>query len=403
MDPNDIVGLGKRTDLIAPAAGVDTARLSLSPTESLVFQRVGRGARIQDVLQSSGMMEPVAISALLSLRAKGAIVPARVDPAAAAAARVDASHLEEVDLTEEQKTEILARERDIDRQNHFEVLGLVPGAEPGQAKNAYYELSRRFHPDRFYGKNLGSFRIRVDKLFKRWTEAHQVLTQPNKRAEYLAAHPELAPTTGAGVGAGERAPEATRNQERKSRLARHPYLARAVQAHGLLHEGKAKLQEGDYANAYAKLQKAAAIDQNSGQNNGEAQVLLEQTRERYAATRFSEKMVEADRAERAGKSDEAIAAYRMAAGMDESRLAPVLKLIDLLIRNAGSMDEAYELASRAVNKHAGQADAHVALGRVVLERGGDKKTAKACFETALRLSPDHEEATKQIKKLRWTF
>src|SRR5688572_15512208 len=99
-----------------------------------MLQRVGRASRIQDLIAASGLAEPVAIASLLSLRAKGAIVPAKVDEPIRAS-NIDASALEEIDLSEDQKQEILSRERDLDRQNHFEVLGLPPGAEPNQAKN----------------------------------------------------------------------------------------------------------------------------------------------------------------------------------------------------------------------------------------------------------------------------
>ena len=81
---------------------------------------------------------------------------------------------EAVDLEPDRKREILAREallgaRRLDR----------PRAEAGRERRggeaAYFEASRVFHPDRYFGKNLGSFRARLERIFQRLSEAHETL------------------------------------------------------------------------------------------------------------------------------------------------------------------------------------------------------------------------------------
>src|SRR5258708_6452947 len=57
----------------------------------------------------------------------------------------DAAMAEQVDLDADRKKEILSLERALDQLNHFEVLGLRPGASNAEVKKAYHEASRRYH------------------------------------------------------------------------------------------------------------------------------------------------------------------------------------------------------------------------------------------------------------------
>ena len=163
--PSTIAGLGARTDHVATVPNLDPSRLRLTPEEGRLLASVGRVSRIEDVLRRSGLDEPRAIAVLLALRAKGAIVPARVvNQAAGPVEPVDAALAEEVDLEPERKREILELERSMGGLDHFAVLGVRPGATPAEVKQAYYNASRRFHPDRYFGKNLGSYRARVERI-----------------------------------------------------------------------------------------------------------------------------------------------------------------------------------------------------------------------------------------------
>jgi tetratricopeptide (TPR) repeat protein len=78
-------------------------------------------------------------------------------------------------------------------QDHYSVLGVERGAEKKAIKRAYYALAAQFHPDRFFGKKLGRARAPLDRIFHRVTEAHDVLTDKAKRAEYDARLPGAAP------------------------------------------------------------------------------------------------------------------------------------------------------------------------------------------------------------------
>src|SRR4051794_5139567 len=106
-----IAGLGEKTDYVASVPNIDAAKLQLTPDERALFERVGRATQIVALVSGSQHPEAKTIALLLSLRAKGAIVPARVQRGQQAAGVVSAAALnEEVDLTDEKKREILELE-----------------------------------------------------------------------------------------------------------------------------------------------------------------------------------------------------------------------------------------------------------------------------------------------------
>ncbi len=100
---------------------------------------------------------------------------------------------EEVTLDAALQAQLLELEKKLEIADHFTLLGVPPGAAPAVAKAAFFALSLKFHPDRHFRKNLGSFRPVLEKVFKALSKAHQTVTHPEKRETYLAAHPELRP------------------------------------------------------------------------------------------------------------------------------------------------------------------------------------------------------------------
>lgn len=66
------------------------------------------------------------------------------------------------------------------KKDHYEVLGLDKDASLADIKNAYFELSKKYHPDRIAAtdQNLTKFR--------EITAAYEVLSKYNKNKHYLS-------------------------------------------------------------------------------------------------------------------------------------------------------------------------------------------------------------------------
>ena len=79
-----------------------------------------------------------------------------------------------------------------DKKNYYEILGVEKNATPEQIKAAYRKLAMKYHPDRNQGDEAAA------EKFKEINEAHEVLSDQQKRAayDYELEHPGM----GAGFG-----------------------------------------------------------------------------------------------------------------------------------------------------------------------------------------------------------
>ena len=91
---------------------------------------------------------------------------------------------EEVDLDLDRRREILDCFYRLKDMSHYELLGVASDAEKKAIRDAYFRLSKRFHPDTLYGKNLGSYKSKMESVFKRLTDAYEVLGKKKRRREY---------------------------------------------------------------------------------------------------------------------------------------------------------------------------------------------------------------------------
>jgi tetratricopeptide (TPR) repeat protein len=113
---------------------------------------------------------------------------ARVAPEAASGSApllYDPAELDEVvEIDDEKKRRILDLFYRLEDLTYYQVLGVEAQAEKKRIKSAYYALAPEFHPDKFFRKNLGSYKAKIEAVFNRFTIAHDVLTAKDRRAEY---------------------------------------------------------------------------------------------------------------------------------------------------------------------------------------------------------------------------
>ena len=84
------------------------------------------------------------------------------------------------DLRGDDRLRILAMARLVQGRDPWALLGVANGANAKELKRAYFKLSKDFHPDRFYGKQLGSFSDRLTVIFEAISRTYAKLTAPEK-------------------------------------------------------------------------------------------------------------------------------------------------------------------------------------------------------------------------------
>lgn len=73
------------------------------------------------------------------------------------------------------KERIIRLHRRMRRLGPYDLLGLPSSADAGAVKRAFAQASKELHPDRYFGKNLGSFRPKLAAIFARLSEAvHEI-------------------------------------------------------------------------------------------------------------------------------------------------------------------------------------------------------------------------------------
>ena len=155
--------------------------LGMSPQESFVHSCIDGVLNVDDiadvvVLSPDEVLE--AIERLISAGAVQWIESSR--PTVIPQLQLE----EDVDIASELQRQINETFHRADRLNHYELLGVAMDAERGEIRKAYYALSKTFHPDAHYGKHLGSFKAKMEVIFRKVTDAYEAVGRPNKREAY---------------------------------------------------------------------------------------------------------------------------------------------------------------------------------------------------------------------------
>lgn len=261
--------------LIELAPGRTLANVRVGSEEKLVLARMMPGRTLGELADKCGLPSHRVNEVVKGLFDAGIVI----EKGASSASKVGAP--EKVDLSPERQREVHDLESRYD-QDPFTMLGVPANSSAAACKSAYYELSMRFHPDRFFGKELGSYRPRIDRLFRKLTEAHAATTDPVKRAALEKEKPQLftstPPTPKAGTSAtpaptvfeAAEAHDDIRAEDRARRIARHPYLARVSRVAETLNRAKRAIQAGQPGQAVNDLNVLLQTDP----NHAEAKQLL---------------------------------------------------------------------------------------------------------------------------------
>lgn len=143
--------------------------------------------------------------------------------------------------------------------DHYKTLGLPPNASPEQIRRRFRELARKYHPDICPESNAA-------ERFKEINAAHQVLSDPRRRAQYDA---ERVLAEAHKQARGAEPPAETWHSDEHSRRASETERARTQQSRPedaaqkiawLLSEARTCLRRGRYREAHLYANHAIRLD-----------------------------------------------------------------------------------------------------------------------------------------------
>lgn len=170
---------------------------NLLPAEVFLLSRVDRPTTVRDLVAVSGLNEEETLGHVYALALAGLLkreqwptglrsdqktpppTPKKVVPAPPPPVEREPAQ----DTDPQDVENFLVRVRNA--HTHYEVLGVASGVSGSDLKTVYYQLARRYHPDRFR-KSDAALVARIESAFARITQAYDTLHDDQSRSGYDA-------------------------------------------------------------------------------------------------------------------------------------------------------------------------------------------------------------------------
>ncbi|MEK6606900.1 MAG: DnaJ domain-containing protein [Myxococcota bacterium] len=194
----DIPGLGPSDVVPLLRQDLNFTSLALSPAEMFVITRVDGQTSLEELSLATGLGDLQTWEIVRRLRDLGIVImpsaeaqaqpaappAATVEPAPAAPEAPPAPAVDPCDLPAELRASIDELHARLSEMDLFHILGCEPGAARRELWRAYAERARVYHPDRYFGRNLGNYKPRLERIFAQVSAAFQFLQDDQRRAAY---------------------------------------------------------------------------------------------------------------------------------------------------------------------------------------------------------------------------
>jgi tetratricopeptide (TPR) repeat protein len=319
-----------------------------------------------------------------------------------------------VDITPEQQARIDRLVEVLEEATHYELLEVGHESPARSVKRAYYRLSREFHPDRFYRKNLGPYKLKLEQVFARINLAYRVLSDDALRADYDA---ELAGVDANATGqismathevaigfdpaAKKNAPKQARLKKKKAPLppfmvkARKEIAKRLKQARKAYLVGKRHFDEGEFATAATVLQRAMLLDP----KNEDARSLYKRAQNKSRNVKAEEHWREGQDSLKREEFQQAAAHFKLAVECQPTTGKYYMSFGKVIWEHTMRHRAAIELYRTAVEKEPKNLEYLLVLASAY-ENVGMPNNALKALERATQIDPGDPEVKKALKRLR---
>jgi curved DNA-binding protein CbpA len=408
---------GDQDSVMRIAAGCDPSSLALSPAEGFLLSRID-GRTPRGVLRQIGALAPGEIDRCIERWLKAGVLelvgtgrenerrppgkPAAASPppppAAAPAALAGLPAVDpSLELSVEMQHELLAFAARLSGPYH-QILGVSRDADVALIKKAYFGLSKKLHPDRYFRRRIGDFAPLVERCFKKLLEAYELLSDPQTRAEVQAARPVAAPVS-AGDADSARMSSLDASRRLRERVgllagAKRAGAERRRKAKGFFEAGMASFASERWLEAAGSVRLAIAFDPDNEayrERFSEVQRRAHEERARILMKQAEGALELRDFAQAANLFEEAVH-YRPA----DPELS--IRAAKIAWQALGELRRAKDLAAHAVELAPENGGYRRVLG-MVYKDAGLTANAKRELEAALRIDPHDGEAKAALRAL----
>jgi len=382
------------------------AHLKLDPKEGFLLSRMDGRMSMEEILTLSGMDREEALTISMRLWEKGVIVIEGVDEESLRKGG-EAPDTGAKGLSREEKQKILAVYDKLERVSYYELLGVTPLASRKEIRNAYFALSREFHPDRFFRRDIGDFRWRLDSIFKKLTLAYNVLSTSESREEYdqtvmpeikaaqeRAAEPEQGKDEKPSDTDAGSSPVKEAAEVQKGRIPKE-ILERVEKAKQFFDRGIKDLFEKKYASASGNFRLALTYDP----YNEKYKKHYEEAHEFVVRNEMERLLHLAESAENILHYEEAKNFLAKALELSPDHGQAHHRMARVILTMGGDPREAREHALKALEAFPKDIEFRMTLAQVY-KVAALYKNALREYDMILKIDPKNDEAKAQIKEIK---
>ena len=394
--------------------GLDLAKMNLTAQEGFILSRVNGVATVHELYQMSFLDKASTASVLKKLLDVDVIeiVEKKGEPAKEKEAEIELPkrdladyHFnplelnEEVELPLEMRKEILFVFENMENWTFYDLLCVSSSASREEVKKAFLRLSRVYHPDNYFRKNLGSYQTKVNAIYSQLVQANGILADPIERSEYRRKLIE----EGRIVAGPEDILEDPRERERRlarekvqRRVQHNPLMKRVEKAREFYEAALADVAKEAFISAANNFKLAMTCDP----NNELYKIKSEQVRDqanRARAERIFQKGMMLESYGQEGYFE----AFIQAAQTFPAGAIYNFKVASLYWDQADAK-EALPFAKRAVQSEPSNTEYRLLLAQILIKLK-DKNEAISQLEALLRIDPNNASAKSLLKEAKKWF
>ena len=368
--------------------GIDWTKLDLEPIEAFLLSRIERDMSLDDLLAISGMVRDEAYVVLQSLVNKGVVV---VDGMIQKTVSVDLSMAEIKKMNEYYNN--------LEQWNYYQLLGVSFGASLREIKTNYYSLSKEFHPDRYFKKNIGEYKGKLEIIYRKIREAYDILSDSASKEIYKQSTVmQIEPQVEQKV-VSEIKPEIPKKEDasqlfQKTSPAINALTERIKKAKELYEEGMIHYSKSDYKFAGSSFKLAIAYDP----FNKKYKEMLAKCDIYVKKERFNVLLEKSEFREGAGEEAESIELLEEAILLMSTSPEPYYRLAKIYLKSEKNLQQAKNYCFKAIELDPNRIEFHLTLG-LIYKSAGLVLNAQRAFEKALNLVPGDTRAKNQLWEL----
>jgi len=312
-------------------------------------------------------------------------------------------------------------------KNYYAILGVSPSADDATIQAAYYQLSREWHPDRHFRRELGEYKAKLELVFVHITKAYKVLSDPDGRRRYNRDNKAVIAAAAARpsrTASGTKPPDAPQRKKKRRKLSPEERAARErarermarkkmdprtrairklkeqargrnSRAKGYFEQGQADYQEGNIAKAVSSLHLAVQFDP----DNKEYRALYELARSEASSSASVQAMQAGESAESFQNFKEAMYHYERACNHDPADGLPYYRLASLILRLENNERKALNLLRTASTKSPKNVEIRLKLADLYLAIGMGLNASRE-YQTVLKIDKTNARAKAGLRNVR---